>query len=405
SYRRTKCRRELPWRRGKLFASGFRHGLPARLHVFGGVELGIGFGGNRHAQEFAQGLPPILRFENKQTILRNRALHFFVVAEIDVDHVIFVVVLTEGLIPDQDLREVAGRTDALAIGQDHRPLHRGHDGFADAFVPGLGIAQRQDHLGIRVMIRQFLVVFAARPIDARIVAFENLIPVNRFALGQRIPKARLFGMDDDLVHVVGGAETQLLKGILKRRRSGAAVARTNDFERHAFPLKKWRLPMFAQGAASHKQIWLICGAKRGDGSRMVFGKGLLCAALVAGFSVPAMAQMKIESGDIAEGAQMNRAQVRAECRIRGKERGADTSPALAWSGAPSGTKSYAVTMLDPMDDTHYFWHWIAFNIPASVTALPPGASGTEMPQRAVEGVNDYGTKGYGGPCPPRGTTH
>ena len=54
---------------------------------------------------------------------------------------------------------------------------------------------------------------------------------------------------------------------------------------------------------------------------MVFGKGLLCAALVAGFSMPAMAQMKIESGDIAEGAQMNRAQVRAECRIRGKERG------------------------------------------------------------------------------------
>ncbi len=138
---------------------------------------------------------------------------------------------------------------------------------------------------------------------------------------------------------------------------------------------------------------------------MVFGKGLLCAALVAGFSVPAMAQMKIESGDIAEGAQMNRAQVRAECRIRGKERGTNTSPALAWSGAPEGTKSYAVTMLDPMDDTHYFWHWIAFNIPASVTALPPGASGTEMPQGAVEGVNDYGTKGYGGPCPPRGTTH
>jgi Raf kinase inhibitor-like YbhB/YbcL family protein len=137
---------------------------------------------------------------------------------------------------------------------------------------------------------------------------------------------------------------------------------------------------------------------------MVFGKGLLCAALVAGFSVPAMAQMKIESGDIAEGAQMNRAQVRAECRIRGKERGTNTSPALAWSGAPEGTKSYAVTMLDPMDDTHYFWHWIAFNIPASVTALPPGASGTEMPQGAVEGVNDYGTTGYGGPCPPRGTT-
>ena len=62
-------------------------------------------------------------------------------------------------------------------------------------------------------------------------------------------------------------------------------------------------------------------------------RGVLCAALLVGLTVPAMAQMKIESGDIAEGAQMNRAQVRAECRIRGKERGANISPALAWSGA------------------------------------------------------------------------
>ena len=138
---------------------------------------------------------------------------------------------------------------------------------------------------------------------------------------------------------------------------------------------------------------------------MGFWRGALCVCVVAGCSAPAMAAMKIESGDVAEGVQMNTAQVRAECRIRGKERGTNTSPALAWSGAPEGTKSFAVTMIDPKNDKQYFWHWVAFDIPASVTALPPGASGTEMPQGAVEGVNDYGTKGYGGPCPPRGSTH
>jgi len=138
---------------------------------------------------------------------------------------------------------------------------------------------------------------------------------------------------------------------------------------------------------------------------MGFWKGFFCACAVAGLATPAAAQMKIESSDIGEGVQMKLPQVLDSCRIRGKERGTNTSPALAWSGAPEGTKSYAVTMFDPMDDTHYFWHWIAFNIPASVTALPPGASGTAMPEGAAEGINDYGSKGYGGPCPPRGTTH
>lgn len=138
---------------------------------------------------------------------------------------------------------------------------------------------------------------------------------------------------------------------------------------------------------------------------MGFGTKLAVLVLAAGCSAPAAAQMKIESSDIGEGVQMSLAQVFAGCHVRGKERGGNVSPALAWSGAPQGTKSYAVTMFDPMDDTHYFWHWIAFNIPASVTALPPGASGTGMPEGAVEGTNDYGSKGYGGPCPPRGTTH
>lgn len=135
-----------------------------------------------------------------------------------------------------------------------------------------------------------------------------------------------------------------------------------------------------------------------------FGR-VLVAGLVLGLCGPAAARMTIESGDLGEGVQMKTAQVPVDCRIRGKERGTNTSPALSWSGAPAGTKSFAVTMMDPKDDKQVFWHWIAFNIPAEVTALPPGASGQEMPQGAVEGVNDYGASGYGGPCPPRGQVH
>jgi Raf kinase inhibitor-like YbhB/YbcL family protein len=133
-------------------------------------------------------------------------------------------------------------------------------------------------------------------------------------------------------------------------------------------------------------------------------RAMLCIGLAAGLALPAAA-MTVKSRDVAEGAQMNTAQVFAACHIHGREKGRNVSPALAWSGAPPGTKSFAVTMLDPMDGSHYFWHWIAFDIPVGVTALPSGASGTAMPQGAVEGVNSFGGRGYGGPCPPRGTTH
>lgn len=138
---------------------------------------------------------------------------------------------------------------------------------------------------------------------------------------------------------------------------------------------------------------------------MIGKKEILGICLAVGMAVPAQAQMKMESSDVAEGVQIKLAQVLAECHVRGKERGGNISPALSWSGVPEGTKSFAITMFDPMDGKQYFWHWIVFNIPASVTALPAGVSGTAMPEGTVEGMNDFGTKGYGGPCPPRGTTH
>lgn len=83
--------------------------------------------------------------------------------------------------------------------------------------------------------------------------------------------------------------------------------------------------------------------------------------------------------------------------------GENKSPALAWSGAPEGTKSYAVTVYDPDAPTGSgWWHWVVYNIPATVTSLETDASAKGLPKGAVQSRTDFGTEAYGGPCPPKG---
>jgi Raf kinase inhibitor-like YbhB/YbcL family protein len=86
--------------------------------------------------------------------------------------------------------------------------------------------------------------------------------------------------------------------------------------------------------------------------------------------------------------------------------GDNVSPQLSWTGAPEGTKSFALTLYDPDAPTGSgFWHWILFDIDSSVTQLAAGlgsADGTDLGASGTQAANDYGAIGYGGPCPPKG---
>lgn len=87
--------------------------------------------------------------------------------------------------------------------------------------------------------------------------------------------------------------------------------------------------------------------------------------------------------------------------------GKNISPSLAWSGAPEGTKSFALLVHDPDAPTGGagWWHWLVVNIPASTTALAKDAGkadGSNLPGGATQVTTDFGSPGWGGPCPPVG---
>ena len=132
---------------------------------------------------------------------------------------------------------------------------------------------------------------------------------------------------------------------------------------------------------------------------------LALAATVAGpvWAQGAWAQgFTLTSPDVAPGGTIKAEQVYNQEGCRG----GNISPALSWSGAPAGTKSFVLTLFDPDAPTGSgFWHWVIFNIPPGTTSLPKNAGNVQAnlaPSGSVQIKNDYSGIGYGGPCPPHG---
>ncbi|WP_298207580.1 YbhB/YbcL family Raf kinase inhibitor-like protein [Ferrimicrobium sp.] len=110
----------------------------------------------------------------------------------------------------------------------------------------------------------------------------------------------------------------------------------------------------------------------------------------------------VSSNDVADGMELP---VPQRSGIFGAG-GSDISPHLTWSGFPEGTKSFVVTVFDPMAPTGSgFWHWEVVDIPVSVTDLETGAgddAGSGIPAGAFQLHNDASLARYLGAAPPKG---
>lgn len=119
-------------------------------------------------------------------------------------------------------------------------------------------------------------------------------------------------------------------------------------------------------------------------------------------NLPPAASFSLTSSDLREGEKLAMPQVSGVFGAGGQ----DDSPQISWSGFPSGTQSFAVTMYDPDAPTvSGFWHWAVANIPGDVTQLPAGAgdeSGAELPPGAFQLPNDARMARYIGAAPPEG---
>jgi Raf kinase inhibitor-like YbhB/YbcL family protein len=116
----------------------------------------------------------------------------------------------------------------------------------------------------------------------------------------------------------------------------------------------------------------------------------------------AQGAFRLTSTDVAAGAAIKNEQVFNGFGCSGQ----NVSPALSWSGAPAGTKSFALILHDPDAPTGVggFTHWIVYNIPATARGLAKGAgsAGGTLPSGAAQSPTSFGAAGYGGPCPPAG---
>jgi Raf kinase inhibitor-like YbhB/YbcL family protein len=118
---------------------------------------------------------------------------------------------------------------------------------------------------------------------------------------------------------------------------------------------------------------------------------------------PNMTSFTLTSEDTKDGAPYS---AQHYSGIFGVPGGEDASPQLSWSGAPAGTRSFAVTVIDPDAPTPSgFWHWGLVDLPADTTGLPAraGSPDAKLPGAAFQLKNDASTVGYIGAAPAAGT--
>lgn len=128
----------------------------------------------------------------------------------------------------------------------------------------------------------------------------------------------------------------------------------------------------------------------------------LVSAVIALCVATAAWGFDLSSPDIANGSLVQARQVYSGLGCKGD----NLSPALAWHDPPTGSSSFAITVFDSDAPTGSgWWHWVMFNIPATVKKLELNAGDPRTgrtPMGTLQGVNDFGKPGYGGPCPPLG---
>jgi Raf kinase inhibitor-like YbhB/YbcL family protein len=131
---------------------------------------------------------------------------------------------------------------------------------------------------------------------------------------------------------------------------------------------------------------------------LLFALAALAIPVIPAHAMPTSA-MDVTSHDVRDGARLSNQQVYTDCN------GDNVSPELVWSGAPAGTKSFAVTLFDPDSTPDGWWHWIVFDVPAKAQSLARGVGSapSQLPIGSIEGENDFGANAYGGACPPQGS--